>query len=100
MRIRLGLALAVIAAPAIARAATITVSNTNDSGTGSLRQAILTANATGAADTIRFAIPGSGVHKILPTTALPEITSPVPMTIRAKALATKAGRRRTALSVT
>ncbi|MBA3633655.1 MAG: hypothetical protein H0W58_12750, partial [Acidobacteria bacterium] len=38
-------------------AATFTVTNTNDSGTGSLRQAILNANATAADDVIDFAIP-------------------------------------------
>ncbi|MEQ1761710.1 MAG: choice-of-anchor Q domain-containing protein [Pyrinomonadaceae bacterium] len=35
-------------------AATITVTNTNDSGPGSLRQAVLEANANGQADTINF----------------------------------------------
>ena len=55
---------------------TFTVSNTNDSGAGSLRQAILDANAHPGADTIAFAIPGSGVRTITPT-ALPTITDPV-----------------------
>ncbi len=40
-----------------------TVLNTNDSGTGSLRQAILDANSMGGG-TINFNIPGSGVHTI------------------------------------
>jgi VCBS repeat-containing protein len=57
--------------------ATFTVTNTNDSGSGSLRQAILNANATGAADTIRFAIAGGGVHRIQLTSALPAITATV-----------------------
>src|SRR4051812_14313915 len=35
---------------------TFTVSSTNDSGAGSLRQAILDANKTTAADTIKFTI--------------------------------------------
>jgi hypothetical protein len=35
-------------------AATFTVTNTNDSGAGSLRQAVLDANAAGSADTIVF----------------------------------------------
>ncbi len=48
------------------RAATFTVLNTNDSGPGSLRQAILDANATPGADTIAFNIPGSGIHTIGP----------------------------------
>src|SRR5215510_14098323 len=38
------------------RAATITVMNTNDNGTGSLRQAIIDANA---GDTIDFAVTGT-----------------------------------------
>ena len=58
-------------------AATFTVTNTNDSGAGSLRQAITDANAAPGLDTIDFNIPGSGVHTIAPTSALPDITSPV-----------------------
>jgi uncharacterized repeat protein (TIGR01451 family) len=54
-----------------------TVSNTNDSGSGSLRKAISDANGSSGADTIQFAIPGTGVHTITPTTALPTITDPV-----------------------
>ncbi|MFY9571868.1 MAG: VCBS repeat-containing protein, partial [Blastocatellia bacterium] len=42
-------------------AATLTVTNTNDSGPGSLRQAILTANSLSGADNINFSIPGAGV---------------------------------------
>ena len=57
-------------------AATFNVTNTNDSGSGSLRQAILDANAAGGADTIAFNIVGSGVHTIAPATELPAITSP------------------------
>jgi len=40
--------------------ASFTVTNTNDSGAGSLKQAILDANANLDADSICFAIPGSG----------------------------------------
>src|SRR6266404_498351 len=58
-------------------AVTLTVSNTNDSGAGSLRQAILDANNTNGLDTIVFQIPGSGVQTITPATALPVITDPV-----------------------
>ena len=47
-------------------AATFTVTNTNDSGAGSLRQAILDANASAGADLIDFNIPGAGVHTIAP----------------------------------
>ena len=60
-----------------ARAATFTVTNTNDSGAGSLRQAILDADATPGLDTIAFNIPGAGVHTISPATSLPEIDDPV-----------------------
>jgi hypothetical protein len=54
-------------------AATFTVTNTNDSGAGSLRQAILDANANPGLDTIDFDIPGPGVHTIMPTTPLPAV---------------------------
>jgi hypothetical protein len=58
-------------------AATFTVLNTNDSGAGSLRQAILDANGNPGADTIAFAIPAAGVQTIAPATALPTITDAV-----------------------
>lgn len=59
----------------VSTAATYTVTNTNNSGAGSLRQAILdsNANATGAPHTINFNI-GSGAKLISPTSALPTIT--------------------------
>ena len=60
-----------------ARGATFTVVNTNDSGAGSLRQAILDANANPGLDTIAFDMPGSGVQTITPATSLPAITDPV-----------------------
>ena len=56
------------------------VTNTLDSGPGSLRQAILDANATpnvGGPDVIRFSIPGLGAHTIQPLSTLPDITDPV-----------------------
>src|SRR5262249_22919064 len=53
-----------------------TVTNTNDTGTGSLRQAILDANSMGGG-TIQFNISGSGVHTISPLTVLPTITQTV-----------------------
>src|SRR5829696_2188460 len=56
---------------------TFNVTNTNDSGAGSLRQAILDANATDGASVIEFAISGTGVQTIKPSTALPPITEPV-----------------------
>ena len=42
--------------------AQIVVTNTNDSGPGSLRQAILDTNSVPLQDFIDFAIPGNGVH--------------------------------------
>ena len=55
---------------------TFTVTNTNDSGPGSLRQAILNANqaTSAAADTIRFKIPGTGPFIIIPQHPLPAVT--------------------------
>jgi IPT/TIG domain/S-layer homology domain len=47
-----------------ASAATFTVTTTADSGPGSLRQAILDANANAGLDTIAFSIPGGGVQTI------------------------------------
>jgi len=58
-------------------AATFTVTNAGDSGAGSLRQAILDANANIGNDTIVFNIPGTGVHTIVLASALPAITQPV-----------------------
>ena len=58
----------------------LTVINTLDGGEGSLRQAILDANAqvnVDGPDRIEFDIPGSGVHKIRPLSQLPTITDPV-----------------------
>ena len=55
-------------------AATFTVTTTDDSGAGSLRQAILDANGTPGADTIAFDIPGAGVHTITPATPLPPVS--------------------------
>jgi hypothetical protein len=66
-----------LAAKAAHASTTSTVINTNDSGAGSLRQAILDANATPGADVINFNIPGSGVQTIAPTTKLPQITEAV-----------------------
>src|SRR5436190_5680762 len=57
--------------------ATFTVLNTLDSGAGSLRQAILDANATAGTDLIDFNIGGGGVQTIAPTSALPAITDAV-----------------------
>lgn len=59
---------------ALHAAGTFTVTNTNDSGAGSLRQAILAANAA-FGGTIQFAI-GSGPVTIQPITALPRLDYP------------------------
>ena len=56
--------------------ATYVVSNTSDSGTGSLRQAILDSNATPARDTIAFSILSLS-KSIEAKTGLPAITNPV-----------------------
>ncbi len=53
------------------------VTNANNHGTGSLRQAILDANAIAGPDTIVFNIAGAGVHIINLLLGLPEITDPV-----------------------
>lgn len=70
------LVIALLASAAAGSAATFTVTNTNDSGAGSLRDAITQANAAAGADTIAFNIAGSGPHTIAPTTPLPAINSP------------------------
>ncbi len=57
---------ALVLAAASLSANTFTVTNTGDSGAGSLRQAILDANASPGLDTIQFNIAGSGVHTIAP----------------------------------
>ncbi|HEY6124940.1 MAG TPA: hypothetical protein VIV63_09820, partial [Steroidobacteraceae bacterium] len=57
-------------------AATFTVTNTNDSGAGSLRQAIVDAVAAPTAahdNVVVFNIPGAGVHTIRPLSQLPAI---------------------------
>ena len=85
MKLIPALCLAVLVPTATAiSAATFTVTNTNDSGPGSLRQAILDANAVGGADTIAFSIPGAdpgcdggGVCTIAPTSELQTIDDAV-----------------------
>ena len=57
-------------------ATTFTVTNTNDTGAGSLRQAILDANASAGPDVIGFSI-GSGPQRIVVTSELPAITDPL-----------------------
>src|SRR5512134_2336236 len=69
----LGIGLGLLLSVAAARGATFTVTNTNDSGGGSLRQAILDANANAGPDTIDFNIPGTGPFQILPASILPPL---------------------------
>jgi hypothetical protein len=70
----LALMLALLPARHTAQALTYTVTNTNDSGAGSLRQAIIAANTNPGADTIDFNITGcSGVCTIQPASALPTL---------------------------
>jgi uncharacterized repeat protein (TIGR01451 family) len=54
-----------------------TVTTTADAGAGSLRAAVVGANAAGGASTIQFNIPGAGVHTISPASPLPAITATV-----------------------
>ena len=81
---RLSVGLAVLSAALPLSGATFTVTNTNDSGPGSLRQAILDANAGPGADAIAFAVPSSdpncdasGVCTIQPLTNLPDLSETV-----------------------
>lgn len=60
-----------------AHAADFGVTNTNDGGPGTLRQAILDANARDGADTIAFDIAGPGAKTVAPSSPLPRITSPL-----------------------
>ena len=69
---------ATLAATAVpAAAATFTVTSTADSGPGSLRQAILDANAAAGADTIAFDIDGGGLRTIVLGSPLPFVTDVV-----------------------
>jgi len=74
----LGAGIFALGAATSAQAANIPVNDAGDSGPGTLRAAINTANNTPLVeDTIKFAIPGNGVHTITPLTPLPTITAPV-----------------------
>jgi hypothetical protein len=59
------------------QAAIFTVTNTSTSGAGSLTQAMLSANATSARDTINFNIPGVGPHTIGFSSSIPYFPYPV-----------------------
>ena len=56
---------------------TIPVTTTADSGVGSFRQALLTANTNPGVDTIVFQISGTPPFTITPAAALPAVTDPV-----------------------
>jgi CSLREA domain-containing protein len=69
-----------------ALASTLVVNSTADTDDGActssaggctLREAINAANSNSLLNAINFNIPGSGVHTIFPTSALPNITGPV-----------------------
>ncbi|MFK7732564.1 MAG: beta strand repeat-containing protein, partial [Pseudomonadales bacterium] len=64
-------------APQKQRLASFSVTNTNDSGAGSLRQAILDANTAGGTDNITFNIGGGGAQTIVLASSLPAITDTV-----------------------
>jgi hypothetical protein len=66
-----------VVSPGPVLADTLVVTNTSDSGTGSLRQAIIDANTVAGTDTITFNIPGAGPHTIQLLSALPVISEPV-----------------------
>src|SRR5438270_13964055 len=80
---RIAVPVAVVASSAVmftapaSAVAPLVVTTTAVSGAGSLRQAILDANVNPGADSIRFAIPGSGIHVITVTNGLPMITGSV-----------------------
>jgi hypothetical protein len=61
----------------LAIAAVLEINNTNDSGAGSLRQALLDANARTGGQTIVFNLPGTSVQTFTPASPLPTINVPV-----------------------
>lgn len=62
---------------AFAHADTFTVVDSGEAGPGTLRQAILDANATPGTDSIAFNLPGSAPFSIQPLSQLPDVTDPV-----------------------
>jgi len=73
MRLHVLAVLHLAAVPGLTWAATYTVTNTHNAGVGSLRQAILDANANAGADVITFAAGMSG-KMVKPTSALDAVT--------------------------
>lgn len=57
--------------------ASFAVTTIDDSGPGSLREAVIQANALPGPDSISFSIPGEGVHTISPVSALPSLLDEV-----------------------
>ena len=87
-------ALSGLACATSGHAAIFSVTSTADSGPGTFRQAILDANANGAtADTINFAIAGTGPFTISVLTALPAITSPTTINAAGEAISGAPGIR-------
>src|SRR5262245_46843093 len=74
---RIGVVIGLLASAAVSSANTYTVTSVADTGVGTLRQAILDANANPGADTIAFAIVGTGPHTISLASVLPDITESV-----------------------
>jgi hypothetical protein len=72
MHLRTAAAVSALLLSSLARAGTYNVSNINDTGTGSLRWAIVQANANSGSDTITFGNSLSG-QTIKPATPLPTI---------------------------
>ena len=66
-----------LVAAGAADAATFTVTNANDTGAGSLRQAITSANATTTPDIITFNVSQAGVVQISLQSGLPAISQPL-----------------------
>lgn len=58
-------------------AATLIVTSTANEGPGSLREALVAADASSDADSIVFDIPGAGTHTIRPASPFPAIHHPV-----------------------
>ena len=77
MRVVAAMTLCFGLAPLTGLAATYTVSSPADSGAGTLRQALLNANAAGATNTIVFNLPGPGPFTVNVLSALPIISSPI-----------------------
>jgi hypothetical protein len=75
--VRLAIVSAFFIFASVAQANTFVVTNVNNSGPGSLAQAILDTNANPGPDMITFNIPGSGIQTISPASPLPSITDPV-----------------------